>query len=192
MGSRRAWIGFSVALLAAAAWIGWWWSRRTTPAAAPGAPVAATTAPVASRSADLPATPSAAAIPAAEIPIADATAYSELNDERRPPLNDLRIVSGLLQNYQSSLKSAAVPPLGFNEEIVRALTGANPLGVAFLPSSHRSINAAGLWCDRWGTPYQFHPLSAELMEVRSAGADRRLYTADDLVLSPRSENAVLR
>jgi hypothetical protein len=34
--------------------------------------------------------------------------------------------------------------------------------------------------DRWGTPYFFHALSGEHMEIHSAGPDRQFHSADDL------------
>lgn len=122
------------------------------------------------------------------LPIADRTAYANLHGARTTVHDDLRIVSGLIENYLSSLGPAGgaghAPPLGFNEDIMRALTGENPLGVAFLPADHPAIDAQGRLLDRWGTPYFFHPLSASRIEVRSAGADRKLFTADDGVLAP--------
>jgi hypothetical protein len=73
-----------------------------------------------------------------------------------------------------------MPPLGFNEEITRALTGRNPLELAFIPSTHPAINALGLLCDRWGTPFHFHPVAIDRTDVRSAGPDRKLFTQDDI------------
>lgn len=170
--NRRLVLGVGVLLLAGAGW--WWWHSKSAASARNAGAGSSAWTPVAAGSG------------AAPVGIADPAAYSELNDARQPPLNDLKIVAGLLRNYVESVKSAAAPPLGFNEDIVRALAGNNPLGVAFLPAKHPSINSAGQWCDRWGTPYLFHPLSAAAMEVRSAGPDRRLFTDDDLVLSPPS------
>ncbi len=118
------------------------------------------------------------------LPVADATAYAELNSSKTTALQDVRIVEGLVQNMQQSLKTAAVPPLGFNEEITRALTGRNPLELAFIPSSHPAINARGLLCDRWGTPFHFHPVAGDRIDVRSAGPDKKLFTADDVSTAP--------
>jgi len=36
--------------------------------------------------------------------------------------------------------------------------------------------------DAWGTPYFFHQLAAMEMEIRSAGPDKVMWTADDLVI----------
>jgi hypothetical protein len=117
----------------------------------------------------------------ASLPIADVAAYAELHASRTTARDDVRIVEGLVQNFLQSLKTAAAPPLGFNEEITRALTGRNPLELAFIPSTHPAINARGLLCDRWGTPYHFHPVAHDRIDVRSAGADKKLFTLDDVV-----------
>ncbi len=44
------------------------------------------------------------------------------------------------------------------------------------------INAGGELVYSWGTPFFFHQLSATQMEIRSAGPDRVMWTADDLVV----------
>jgi hypothetical protein len=75
-------------------------------------------------------------------------------------------------------------PVGENEEIMAVLTGGNSLQLALIPKNHPAINARGELCDRWGTPFVFHQLSGTQMEIRSAGPDRKLYTADDAVLTP--------
>jgi hypothetical protein len=73
-------------------------------------------------------------------------------------------------------------PVGTNPEITRALNGDNPRHVNFLdkPDGNR-INAKGELVDPWGTPYFFHQLSGTEMEIHSAGPDRVMWTADDLV-----------
>jgi hypothetical protein len=74
-------------------------------------------------------------------------------------------------------------PVGSNLEITRALNGANAGQAVFLnPDDGLRVNERGELIDNWGTPFFFHQLSARQMEIRSAGADRRLWTADDLVL----------
>ncbi|MGC4070927.1 MAG: hypothetical protein QM760_00080 [Nibricoccus sp.] len=117
----------------------------------------------------------------ASLPIADPSAYAELNSDKTTALQDVRIVEGLVQNMQQSFKTTVIPPLGFNEEITRALTGRNPLELAFIPSNHPAINARGLLCDRWGTPFHFHPMANDRIDVRSAGPDKKLFTSDDVV-----------
>jgi hypothetical protein len=75
-------------------------------------------------------------------------------------------------------------PVGENSEITAALTGRNRLSYAFILPGSPAINSKGELCDRWGTPFFFHQLSGERMEIRSAGPDRKLWTPDDEVLTP--------
>ena len=73
-------------------------------------------------------------------------------------------------------------PVGTNAEIVKVLNGGNPQGVRYLPQEALRLNAQGELLDHFGTPYFFHQMSATEMEVRSAGEDRLLWTADDIVV----------
>ena len=74
-------------------------------------------------------------------------------------------------------------PVGSNPEIAASLNGQNPRQVMFLnPDDGARVNARGELVDNWDTPYFFHQLSRTEMEIRSAGPDRRMWTADDLVL----------
>ncbi|NWK57612.1 hypothetical protein HW115_18485 [Verrucomicrobiaceae bacterium N1E253] len=85
----------------------------------------------------------------------------------------------LVLQYQQLLGQA---PVGENEEITKALSGKNVKGIALLPAKHPSINREGELIDHWGTPYFFHAISRTVMEIRSAGPDRKLHTSDDLIL----------
>ena len=73
-------------------------------------------------------------------------------------------------------------PVGTNPEITKALTGDNPKQVNFLGRDDNRVNGNGELIDAWGTPYFFHQLSAMQMEIRSAGPDKIMWTADDLVI----------
>lgn len=73
-------------------------------------------------------------------------------------------------------------PVGTNPEITGALQGQNPKGINFLKPDGNRVNDQGELVDAWGTPYFFHQLSRTEMEIRSAGPDRVMYTADDLVI----------
>jgi hypothetical protein len=95
---------------------------------------------------------------------------------------DLRLVDQLFVAYRSALRTGN--PIGENAEITAALRGRNKLGFAFIPADNPAINAQGELCDRWGTPYFFHQISGQRMEVRSAGPDHKLWTDDDVVLTP--------
>jgi hypothetical protein len=96
--------------------------------------------------------------------------------------SDLRLVNAIFLAYRGALRTGN--PVGENSEITDALRGRNRLGFAFIPADCPAINPKGELCDRWGTPYFFHQVSGEEMEIRSAGPDRRLWTADDQVLTP--------
>ena len=111
---------------------------------------------------------------------------SELADGLNSPSGDvhadLRLIDQVFIAYRQALRTGN--PVGENADITAALAGRNKLGFAFIPADNPAINPRGELCDRWGTPYFFHQLSGEKMEIRSAGPDRRLWTADDIVLTP--------
>jgi hypothetical protein len=96
--------------------------------------------------------------------------------------SDLRTLDEIFRQYRSS--THRLNPVGENAEITAALTGRNPLNFAFIPANFPAINGQGELCDRWGTPFFFHSLSGTQMEIRSAGPDRKLWTADDEVITP--------
>jgi hypothetical protein len=85
------------------------------------------------------------------------------------------IVINFLQSAPHNIR----PPLGTNDEITHALMDRDTLGDSAIPASHPAI-VSGQLVDRWGSPWHFHQLSADVMEVRSAGPDRRLFTTDDV------------
>jgi hypothetical protein len=109
-------------------------------------------------------------------PLAD-----ELNAPGNTPQRDLEILKGLLGQFTTVLKPGNAPPLGDNQDITAALTGHNKLHIVFIPPNHPAIDAQGRLLDRWGTPYFFHARSAETFDLRSAGPDKILFTADDVV-----------
>ncbi len=96
---------------------------------------------------------------------------------------DLDLLVQMLDAWRSNFPHDG-NPVGGNAEIAAALAGANRLELVLIPRSHPAFNAAGELCDRWGTPFRFHPLSGERMEIRSAGPDRRFATEDDAQWAP--------
>lgn len=102
--------------------------------------------------------------------------------EPAPP----EVIRNELENLQVSFRDYRTAfgenPVGSNTEITKALAGGNPkhLRISFPPGS--SVNAQGELCDRWGTPYFFHQLSAKQMEIHSAGPDHLRGTGDDVVV----------
>ena len=73
-------------------------------------------------------------------------------------------------------------PVGTNAEIVAALMGKNPRQAILGPPEGMGLNGKGELIDDWGTPYFFHQLSKDIMEIHSAGPDKILGTADDIVV----------
>jgi hypothetical protein len=72
-------------------------------------------------------------------------------------------------------------PVGVNSEITSQLNGRNPKQVNFFhPEAGMRTNDKGELVDPWGTPFFFHQLSGIEMQIRSAGPDKIMWTADDL------------
>lgn len=72
-------------------------------------------------------------------------------------------------------------PVGTNEEMMKAIMGGNPKSAVLGPPEGHSVNENGELIDRWGSPYFFHQLAKDRLEIRSAGPDRRLWNEDDLI-----------
>jgi len=115
----------------------------------------------------------------------------ELSTTERPPLGNLigapntrpdaepQLVLDVLKAYRRYF--GAYPAGENNRQFVNALLGANKDNLPFLAHDHPRISANGELVDAWGTPFYFHQNSRQSIEVRSAGADRLLYTDDDIV-----------
>jgi len=117
---------------------------------------------------------------------------SELNAKAGTPQRDLEILREMLGGFATSLKVGNLPPMGDNEDVTAALTGHNRLKLVVIPRAHPSIDSKGRLLDRWGTPYFFHARGAELFDLRSAGPDRQLFTADDITLEPAARRQAFR
>ena len=90
--------------------------------------------------------------------------------------SDLQRITRMLRDYRTIAKDN---PIGSNAEIAEALAGDNPRHAKILPDE-LPRNSSGEMVDRWGTPYFFHQLSRNSMEIRSAGPDRKMWTSDDV------------
>ncbi len=93
-------------------------------------------------------------------------------------IRDLDQVSLMLRGYRTL---TGENPVGTNAEIMKALMGGNPKGAALGPPEGMEMSADGELLDRWGTPYFFHQLSKDVMEIHSAGPDRVRGTEDDVL-----------
>ena len=103
----------------------------------------------------------------------------QLNSNQATVQDDLEILEELFAAFQRFVGS--VPEGGLNDEIVAGLLGGNEKKLVFLRNGHPKLNEQGELLDRFGTPYYFHPLSSDEIEIRSAGPDGLLFTEDDAV-----------
>jgi hypothetical protein len=97
-----------------------------------------------------------------------------------PPENDLTLMAHLMDNSLLLLKSAANRPLSANEDWADLFRGKNAAHERFLPDRHVALDTNGHLVDRWRAPLFFHALGGGRYEIRSAGPDRKLWTADDI------------
>ena len=88
-------------------------------------------------------------------------------------------VNLMIRDYRTL---AGENPVGTNAEIMAAVMGNNPKQAKLGPPEGAKLNEKGELIDRWGTPYFFHQLSRDHMEIRSAGPDKVMWTADDPVI----------
>ena len=68
-----------------------------------------------------------------------------------------------------------------NSDIMNALTGNNPGKLPVFPRKHPRIDSAGRLLDAWGSPFVFHPISSQHLEIRSKGPDGEIFSPDDIV-----------
>ena len=113
-------------------------------------------------------------------PLLGETILSDYAKADMPPQNDLTLMSHLMENSVLLLKSAANRPLSANEDWADFLRGANAAHERFLPDKHAALNSKGQVVDRWGTPLFFHAVGAGRYDLRSAGPDKLMWTADDI------------
>ena len=103
--------------------------------------------------------------------------------EVAPGLTPVTVLENMRAAFRQYSSRFGGNPVGINREITAALNGKNPQQVVFIePEDGMRINARGELIDNWGTPYFFHQVSATKMEIHSAGPDKRMWTADDLVI----------
>ncbi|MGZ5503815.1 MAG: hypothetical protein ACXWGY_04060 [Chthoniobacterales bacterium] len=117
---------------------------------------------------------------------ASPNANSILNAEQEafaPPDEEAMIeidkVSLMIRDYRTI---AGENPVGTNAEIMAAVMGENRKQAKLGPPEGMKLNEKGELIDRWGTPYFFHQISRDHMEIRSAGPDKILWTDDDPII----------
>ncbi|MEM1223166.1 MAG: hypothetical protein AAGH40_10405 [Verrucomicrobiota bacterium] len=93
--------------------------------------------------------------------------------------SDLAILDRVFFYYRYAYREN---PIGVeNIEFTEQLLGNNPKNIIFVSEEVAALKNGEL-VDRWGTPYFFHPMASDSMEIRSAGPDSRLWTEDDFLL----------
>ncbi len=109
---------------------------------------------------------------------------TQLNAPDSTAAQDVAVLHGMLRQYLRFLKNRPGRPIGNDSDLARVLIGNNPMKLVLLLPDHPALGADGRLRDRFGTPYFIHPRGNLAFEIRSAGPDRKLFTADDLVENP--------
>jgi len=99
--------------------------------------------------------------------------------DRATAMIELQKVRAMIASYHTLMGQN---PVGTNAEIMKALMGGNPHQATLGPPPGQVLDAKGELIDPWGTPYFFHQLSGDDMEIHSAGPDKVMWTQDDLVI----------
>jgi hypothetical protein len=186
--TRRIVVALLLGVVAAALVLVGWRAMREWTAPGDGAPAVAHPAPPAAASVERPMPPAPPPRGRTRAEIVQGTPpgilhfADELNAPDRTARDDVQLLAAVVQLYRR--QTQGLNPVGENFEITAVLTGRNRLGYAFIAPDHPAINAQGELCDRWGTPYFFHQISGTVMQVRSAGPDRKIWTDDDIGAGP--------
>ncbi len=106
---------------------------------------------------------------------------AELHRPERSVQEDVDTLRQIVAQYFEALQRRTGPPIGNDTDLARVLQGRNPLRLVVVPASHPMFAADGRMIDRFGTPYHIHARSSTAIDIRSAGPDRKLFTADDAV-----------
>jgi len=121
-------------------------------------------------------------------PAAPAVAYvspiaNDLNSPANTITGDLEILNRVFEDWRANHPQEG-NPVGENADITAVLTQPDDRGFVHISPQHVAVNSGGELCDRWGTPFRFHQVSGQHMEIRSAGPDRKFGTNDDAIGSP--------
>lgn len=179
---------FLAVLVVAAFFVVLWTTRPPAPEPAPSSAPSASPAPGAPPASSAPAAPGRPAAEAPPVPPAPAPGPRTRSGLPLPPpppadvaaaLEDLGRVQHMLRLFRDALGEN---PIGSNAEIMAAVRGGNRKQAKIGAPEGHVLNAEGELLDRWGTPYFFHAVSKDEMEIRSAGPDRIMWTADDYEL----------
>ncbi len=153
----------------------------TPTAQTPESSVVASPPPTAAPTPPAPSKPEPPPLPPAKSSLALA---DRLNNPNLPASEDVRTLFSISDSYFTNMQNRQGAPIRDDIDLVKVLTGKNPLRLTLLPSDHRAISPEGRLLDRWGTPYFIHPRSGRLLEIHSAGPDKIMFSSDDLIAPP--------
>jgi hypothetical protein len=149
--------------------------RTVEPASRPPAPPKTDAIPAAmpppEKAADAP--------PEYAVPPGGSPLARSLNAPGNTAAQDVKILSDITRQFLSVAKDTWRPPIGDNPDLAAVLRGSNRHHLVYIPAGHPAYDPQGRLIDRFGTPYFVHPLSSAHIEIRSAGPDRKMFTADD-------------
>ena len=161
-------------------------NQSESPDTAPGMPlpgprtVAAASTPASSNSEA--AAPAGAGSAIANPLAASAQPFTLGSADSPPNMDAATVLSNMRVTINQYRSMFGENPVGTNAEITKALNGDNPKQARFIKEElGLRINGSGELVDYWGTPFFFHQLSGTEMEIHSAGPDKVMWTADDLV-----------
>lgn len=106
-----------------------------------------------------------------------------LGDPSISPESEVQLIWNLFDVYRQAFGS--FPTGAENAHFMFALQGANPGRQPIFPLQHQRLDENGHLLDAWGKPFHFHSISRHSLEIRSAGPDGELFTAEDLVYPVR-------
>lgn len=95
-----------------------------------------------------------------------------------PAEREVAVLAELLRYYRMTFGS--YPTGEDNRQFMFALQGANSARMPIFPLQHPRLAPDGSLLDAWGSPFHFHRISQSSLQIRSAGPDRELFTADDI------------
>lgn len=98
-----------------------------------------------------------------------------------PDANTGEIIDQIHLMFRNYRAATGESPVGTNAEIMKSIMGGNSKGAMLGPPEGQTVNGNGELLDSWGTPYFFHQLTSDVIEIHSAGPDQRLWTEDDVV-----------
>ncbi|NJM38265.1 MAG: hypothetical protein HC845_10635 [Akkermansiaceae bacterium] len=99
-----------------------------------------------------------------------------------PPSGEQEPVFQAIQQMFSRYRTiTGENPVGTNAEMMKAIMGGNPKSAMLGPPEGQTVSGDGELLDEWGAPYFFHQLTKDVIEIHSAGPDRKLWTGDDVL-----------